>query len=130
MRKTAALMIALSATLLAGCETIAITAAGIGASTGINHALSGIIQRTFSEPLPKVEKATLRSLNQMGMQVAAVERNEQGKVIKAICKERNVEIELEALTPAATRMVATAKSGMFYDGATATEIVLQTERKL
>ncbi len=130
MRKTAALMIALSATLLAGCETIAITAAGIGASTGINHALSGIIQRTFSQPLPKVEKATLRSLNQMGMQVAAVERNEQGKVIKATCKERNVEIELEALTPAATRMVATAKSGMFYDGATATEIVLQTERKL
>jgi len=130
MRKTAALIVACSTTLLAGCETIAITAAGIGASTGINHALSGIVQRTFSEPLPKVEKATLRSLNQMGIKVAAVENNDQGKVIKASCKERNVEIELEALTPAATRMVATAKSGWLYDGATATEIVMQTERKL
>jgi len=130
MRNTAALTVVLSATLLAGCETIAITAAGLGASTGINHALSGIIQRTFSEPLPRVEKATIRSLNQMGMQVASVEKNEQGKLIKATCKERDVEIALEALTPAATRMVATAKSGLFYDGATATEIVLQTERKL
>lgn len=118
------------AAALTGCEPLTITAAGIGAATGIGHVLGGIVYRTFSEPLPKVKKAALASLKQMGFKVEGVEKKETGEVIKATAKDRQIEVELEAISPATTRMTATAKNGLVYDSATATEIILQTERLL
>lgn len=66
----------------------------------------------------------------MGMKVGSVEKNSYGEVIKAKTRDRVVEIELEAISASATRVVATAKSGLLYDGATAQEIVQQTTRRL
>lgn len=122
-------LILLSAAL-AGCEPLTITAVGIGAATGIGHVLGGIVYRTFTEPLPKVKKASLASLSQMGFKIDTIEKRENGEIIKATAKDRNIEVELEALSPATTRMTATAKNGLIYDSATATEIILQTERLL
>jgi len=41
-----------------------------------------------------------------------------------------LKIELEALTSRTTRMRSQARNGIFMDSATATEIILQTERAL
>jgi hypothetical protein len=122
-----AFMLALA---IAGCEPLTITAAGIGAATGVGHVLGGIVYRTFTEPLPRVKKAALASLNQMGFKVESIEKKDNAEIIKAKAKERDIEVELESLSPATTRMTTTAKNGLIYDSATATEIILQTERLL
>jgi hypothetical protein len=115
---------------LAGCEPLAITAMGIGASTGVSHALGGITYRTFTVPLPKVKNATMAALGRMKIKVDGASRIDNGEVIKAKAADRDIEIELEALSPTTTRMRSVAKKGLLYDSATSTEIILQTERIL
>jgi hypothetical protein len=104
---------------------------GVGAAVGVNHTLSGIVYRTFSEPLPKVKQATLTALAQMAISVNSVEKTKSGELIKAKAINRAIEIEFEVLTPKTTRMRVVANSdGILKDSATATEIILQTERAL
>jgi hypothetical protein len=117
--------------LSSGCTAVAVTALGVGGAVGVNHTLSGIVYKTFAEPMPKVKRAALTALQQMAISVENVEKTEQGEVIKAKASNRAIEVELEALTPKTTRMRVTAESdGLFKDAATATEIILQTERAL
>lgn len=116
--------------LLAGCEALAMTALGIGASTGVSHTLSGISYRTFSEPMPRVKSASYKALQRMQIKVASSGKIDNGEEIKATAADRNISIELEALTPGTTRMRVTAASGIFRDSATATEIIIQTEKLL
>jgi hypothetical protein len=124
-----ALMVA--ATLTSGCAAVGLTALGVGTAVGVNHTLNGIVYRTFSEPLPKVKRAALTALKQMEIPVEAVEKTKQGEVIKAKAASRSIEVEFEALTPKTTRMRVIADSdGLIKDSATATEIILQTERAL
>jgi hypothetical protein len=100
-------------------------------AVGVNHTLNGIVYKTFTEPLPKVKRATLTALKQMEITVDAVEKTKQGEVIKAKASNRAIEVEFEALTPKTTRMRVVADSdGFTKDSATATEIILQTERAL
>ena len=95
------------------------------------HTLNGIVYKTFAEPLPKVKRATLTALKQMEIPVEAVEKTQQGELIKAKAANRAIEVEFEALTPKTTRMRVIADSdGFIKDSATATEIILQTERAL
>ncbi|HEX9179677.1 MAG TPA: DUF3568 family protein [Burkholderiales bacterium] len=118
------------AMVLAGCEPLAITAMGIGASTGLSHALGGMTYRTFTVPLPRVKSATMAALGRMRIKVAGASKIDNGEVIKATATDRDIEIELEALSPTTTRMRTVAKKGLLYDSATSTEIILQTERIL
>jgi hypothetical protein len=115
---------------LGGCAALAVTAAGIGGATGVSHVLGGITYRTFSEPLPRVKGATLTALNRMDIKVDGASRVEGGELIRAGASGREIEIELEKLSPNTTRMRAVAKKGLLYDSATATEIILQTENAL
>lgn len=115
---------------LAGCEAAALTALGVGASAGVSHTLSGITYRTFAEPLPKVKTASLKALNRMQIKVAGSSKIDNGEAIKAKAADRDIDIELEALSPSTTRMRVTASQGLFKDSATATEIIMQTERFL
>jgi hypothetical protein len=117
--------------LASGCVAVGATALGIGAAVGINHTLSGIVYKTFTEPLPKVKRAALTALKQMEITVDSIETTKQGELIKAKATNRKIEIEFESLTPKTTRTRVVADSdGMFKDSATATEIILQTERAL
>jgi hypothetical protein len=130
MNKSIAVL-ALSCTIAAtGCAPLALTAMGIGMSTGVSHTLGGIVYKTFTLPQGNVEKATYGALNRMQIKVTGSKRDGTTKVILARAGDRDVEVELEALTPNTTRMVVTARkdSGLLRDGATATEIILQTER--
>jgi hypothetical protein len=127
--RTAATLVAVAA--LAGCEAIALTSLGVGGSTAVNHTLSGMTYRTFTAPLPRVKSASLSALNRMGIRVASSAKNEGNEVLKANAKDREIEIVLEPVSANTTRMKVVAKNGaLFYDSATATEIILQTERIL
>ena len=116
---------------LTGCTAVALTAFGVGASTGVSHSLNGLTYRTFTEPLPRVRTASLRALQRMHIKVASSGKIEGGEEIRATSGDRAIEIELESVSPSTTRMRVTAKKNPFiYDNATATEIILQTEKYL
>jgi hypothetical protein len=126
----AALLVAAGAFGLAGCAPIGITAFGVGASAGVAHGLGGVTYRTFTAPLPKVRSATMAALGKMGIKVNSSSTVEGTDVIKAVASDRDIEVEIEPLSPNTTRLRAVAKKGLFYDSATATEIILQTEKIL
>ena len=121
---------ALGIALLAGCDPVSLTVFGIGTATGVQHTLSGITYKTFTAPLPQVRTATINGLNRMGIKVASREKTKEGEVIKASASERQIEIELDAITASTTRMRASVRNGLFMDSATSTEIILQTEKAL
>lgn len=130
--KSLSLRLALLATALtaAGCDPISLTAMGVGAAAGVQHTLTGIAYRTFSLPLPKVRAGVMTAFERMGIKAGGKEPIENGERITARAADRDIEIELESITPKTTRMRSTAKTGVFRDAATATEIILQTERAL
>jgi len=112
------------------CAPLALTAVGIGASTGVSHTLGGISYRTFSEPLPRVKSASMKALQHMQIKVASTGKIDNGTSILANAADREINIELEALSPNTTRIRVTASTGFLRDSATATEIIIQTERFL
>ena len=121
--------------LLNGCAAVALTMLGVGAGvatgTSVSYTLDGVAYRTFTAPLPQVETATRTALDKMGIKVEATSKTEQGKAIKAIGNERDIEVDLEMVTAKTTRIRTVAKQGLFFkDRATATEIILQTEKIL
>lgn len=124
-----------SFSLLSGCAAVGLTLFGVGAGvatgTSVSYTLDGIAYRTFTAPLPQVESATLTALDRMGIKVEGSEKTEQGKAIKATGNDRQIEVELEMISAKSTRIRTVAKQGVFFkDRATATEIILQTERVL
>jgi hypothetical protein len=130
MRKTVAVTLALAALNLGGCAAVGLTALGVGMATGVSHTLSGIVYKTFTTPQAQVEKATLGAFNRMQIKVVESKRVKSTRLIKAKAGDRDIEVELEALTPSTTRMTVTATKdgGLVRDGATATEVILQTEK--
>ena len=130
LRKTIVAGLALASLSLGGCAAVALTALGVGMATGVSHTLSGMVYKTFTTPQAQVEKATYGALNRMQVKVTKAKRNGSSNTILAKAGDREIEIELEALTPNTTRMAVTAKKdgGILRDGATATEVILQTEK--
>ena len=121
----------LATALMSGCAAVGVTALGIGAAAGVSHTLGGIVYKTFSEPMPKVKQATLTALKRMAIKVESIEKTNEGEMIQSRAANRAIEVQFESLTPKTTRMRVTADSdGFFKDSATATEIILQTERML
>jgi len=121
--------------LLNGCAAVGMTLFGVGAGvttgTAVSYTLDGVAYRTFAVPLPQVEKATRAALDRMGIAVGATAKIDQGKSIKATTADREIEIELEMVSSKTTRMRTVAKQGFFFkDRATATEIIIQTEKVL
>ena len=117
---------------LSACDPVSLTMLGVGTGTGVGHQLGGIVYKTFSEPQAKVKKAAFAALKRMAIKVDDVVKIDNGEMIKARAADRNIEIELESLTPATTRMRAVARKdgGVIVDSATAVEIIVQTEKVL
>jgi hypothetical protein len=117
---------------LSGCAAIATGLVSVGAGFGISHRMNGTNYRTFTEPLPKVRTATLTAFKRMAIVVESTKKTRTGELLKATANERKIEVELEALTPNATRMrsVAMEPGGLVLDSATGLEIVMQTEKVL
>jgi hypothetical protein len=123
-------LLALAALNLGGCAAVGLTALGVGMATGVSHTLSGIVYKTFTTPQAQVKKATMGAMNRMQIKVVEAKRDKSTEVIKAKAGDRDIVVELEALTPSTTRMsvTATKDGGLMRDGATATEVILQTEK--
>lgn len=104
---------------------------GVGAGAGVAHNMGGYASKTFNQDLPHVRQATVAALNRMAIKVDSTEKSKTGEIIKASAADRKIEIELEALTPKTTRISAVARrDALTVDSATATEIIVQTERSL
>jgi len=130
MKKTIAVILALASLSLGGCAAVALTALGVGMATGVGHTLGGMVYKTFTAPQAQVKRATHGALQRMQVKVVKARRSGSVETILAKAGDRDIDIELEALTPATTRMKVTAKQdgGILRDGATATEVILQTEK--
>ena len=120
---------------LTGCAAVGLTlfsvGAGVTTGTSVAYSLDGIAYKTFTAPLPQVESATRTALDRMGIKIEATSKMEQGKAIKAQTNDREIEIELEIVSKKTTRIRTVAKQGIFFkDRATATEIIIQTEKAL
>jgi hypothetical protein len=119
------------AVLLSGCEPLSLTALGIGGSAAVNHKMSSTPTRTFTVPLLKVKTASMGALKRMGIPAGEVRKVDNGEIITTRIGKREIEVELESLTANTTRMRVVARDGsLFYDGATASEIIVQTEKVL
>ena len=129
------LIVLVSFLMLHGCAGVGLTLFGVGAGvttgTSVAYTLDGIAYRTFTASLPRVESATRTALDRMGIKIEATSKVDQGKAIKAMTNDREIEIELEMVSAKTTRIRTVAKQGLFFkDRATATEIIMQTEKAL
>ena len=115
---------------ISGCAAVALTAVGVGMATGVSHTLGGIVYKTFAAPQPKVRRSTVAALGRMQIKVVEAKQDGNREIIRARAYDRDIEIEIESLTPNTTRVTVTAikDGGLVRDAATATEIVLQTEK--
>ena len=131
LRRIAAfLVLAVVVPLASGCAAVALTAAGVGMATVVSHTLGGIVYKTFAAPQAKVKRSTLAALGRMQIKVVESKQDGGRETIKARAGDRAIELEIEELTPNTTRLSVTAvkDGGLIRDSATATEIILQTEK--
>ena len=128
--RTAVAVLALSSLCLGGCAAVGITALGVGMGTGVGHHLGGMVYKTFTAPQAQVKKAAQSALGKMQVKVVKSERDGTTETILAKAGDRDIDIVLESLTPNTTRMKVTARQngGFLTDSATATEVILQTEK--
>lgn len=125
---------ALAAGALAGCDSTYPVDRGVGLppDAGVERTFSGVTLKTFSAPIAAVGTAALQSLNYMDIALSEVRKHTETWDISATAGKRVVDIHLEAVTPKATLMRVMVDRGdpFVKDGATATEIVLQTDEAL
>jgi hypothetical protein len=130
LRRTTAIGVLAASFMLSGCVAVGLTALGVGMATGVSHTLGGMVYKTFTTPQAQVKRAAIGAMHRMQIKVVKNERKGSMDTIYAKAGDRDIEVELEALTPNTTRMLVTAKKdgGILRDGATATEVILQTEK--
>ena len=115
-----------------GCVPLALTAAGVGMATGVSHMLGGIVYKTFAAPQSKVQHATIAALRKMQIKVTETKRDDNKQLITARAADRDIDIEIEALTAQCDTHYRRRQKRrwLIRDSATATEIILQTEKWL
>ncbi len=125
-------IIGLLATLhLAGCTAAAWTAGSVVGNAGVNHTLSGIAYKTFTAPIEDTRVAALQTLKRMQVKLTGYKKTRYGWWIRGTAYERTIDVKLQRVTPATTRMrVNTSMGIIFTDGATSAEIIMQTARRL
>jgi len=130
-RRLPIMLMLVSSLTLTACDPITLTILGAGASASVAHGLGSVAYKTFTSPLKTVNKATLLALKRMGIKIESVEKTDTGQVINATSSDRTIEVTLEAISKKTTRIRSIARQdSVFFDAATATEIVNQTERAL
>ncbi|MBI3077106.1 MAG: hypothetical protein HYY85_09020 [Deltaproteobacteria bacterium] len=96
-----------------GCGAIGLTRfeAGSGAAdgTGVTYTLDSIAYKTFGTPLEDLQRATLRTLKRMDIEVKETWAAESGTKIVGAAGDHPIEIELEPLTSETSRMRVNAR---------------------
>ena len=131
MRGLRAILLSICLAGLAGCQPLALSVLGAAGGEALRYSYTGATYRTFTASAAEVKHASLEALERMGIAFESFDRFDSGELIYARAENRAIEIEIEPISPRATRMRIAAKSGSFvFDNATASEIVAQTERSL
>ena len=131
MRGLRAILLSICLAGVAGCQPLALSVLGAAGGEALRYSYNGVTYRTFTAPAADVKHASLEALERMGIAFESFDRFESGELIYARAENRAIQIEIEPISPRATRMRIAAKNGsVFYDTATASEIVAQTERSL
>lgn len=118
---------------LQGCAAAALSIAGMAGGAGLDHTLNGIVTRTFAAPVAGTRLAALRTLQRMGMTVGKSEKQDKGWVIEAKAANRNIDIQLEALSNRTTRARVVVSQQRFFfikDSSTGNEIIDQMSLEL
>jgi hypothetical protein len=113
--------------LLAGCASVLVA----GASGGVAYTVTNVAYKTLTYPIADVQAAVHAALEKMDIKEIDTTTREDEVDIKAETRELEIGIELEKITPRATKMsVNAAKNFLFKDKATAREIIAETENAL
>jgi hypothetical protein len=128
----ARLLVLLSCLALTACQPAALALLGAGATGAVRYNLDGVSARTFTASAQSVKSASLAALERMGIRLDSSSATETTEVMYARAARRDIQIEVEPISARATRLRVTARdeSSILYDGATALEIVQQTEKLL
>lgn len=113
--------------LLSGCASVLVA----GASGGVAYTVTNVAYRTIVAPIDQVEFANRLALIKMG--IKQIERTETGNEVTILAEtcELRIRIDLEKITPNATKMsVDAAKNIVVKDKATAAAVIEQTEAML
>jgi hypothetical protein len=110
---------------------LAVPTAVSGCAVGIDYTFTNIAYKTICYPVADVETALHKVLKKMDIKETKRETEDGNVGVTAFTGKLNINIELEKVTPTVTRIQVNAKEGfIFKDKATATEIIVQTERNL
>ncbi len=118
---------------LSGCSLtgLAVPAAVSGGAAGVNYTITNVAYKTISYPVADVEAALSKALKKMDIKQTERKEDEDIVSVKAVAGNLDIGIELEKITKTETSIKVNAKKGVFVkDKATATEIIVQTEKKL
>ena len=129
------LAVPMAAVMASGCAAIGLSllsvGAGVGGGTGISYTLDSIAYKTFTASDETLRAVTLKTLRRMDMEVKENKSTDSGREIVAAAGDRTIDIEIDRLTTKTSRMRVNVKRGWFLrDRATASEIIVQTERSL
>ena len=123
------LILALSDCALMGLAVI--PAAVSGGAAGVDYTFTNKAYKTISAPAADVEAALNKALKKMSIKETK-RKAKEGKVsVTGVTGNLDIYIDLEKVTPTVTNIEVNAKKGVFFkDKATATEIIVQTEKNL
>jgi hypothetical protein len=119
--------------LLSGCAAtgLAVPAALSGGVAGVNYSITNVAYKDISHPLADVEVALRKALKKMD--IKETDRKTEGSEVNitAVTHELDIDIDLKKITPTVTSIHVDAKKDVVLkDKATATEIIVQTEKNL
>ncbi len=121
------------ALIISGCAAtgLAVPAALSGSVAGVNYSITNVAYKDISHPIAGVEVALHKALKKMDIKETD-RKAEEGEVdITAITRDLDIDIDLKKVTPAVTSIHVNAKKDVVVkDKATATEIIVQTEKNL
>ena len=117
---------------LSGCGVLPLAPIAVsGAAGGVTYTMTNVAYKTLSHPLKDVEAALHKALMKMEIKEEKREAADGNVSITAATKRLAIYIDIEKITPRATRIKVNAKQGaVLKDRATATEIIVQTEKSL
>ena len=103
--------------------------AGAAVNAGKEYANGGVVYRTFTLPLDELRLVVGDAFARMELAVIRDEMDDGERVIEAHARDREIKLRLEPVSRTVTRMRLVVSEKPFKkDRATATEIIVQTER--
>ena len=102
-----------------------------GGAASVDYTFTNNAYKTISSPVADVEAAFYKALKKMDIKEMKRKAGEGKVSVTAVTTNLDIYIDLEKVTLTVTNIEVNAKKGVFFkDKATATEIIVQTEKNL